>query len=1348
MNKSVYIEPRFELYNSIESLNRPLSWADKIYMGNNRHNSTTSSSISKIEELLSKDCLCICGEPGCGKSRLFEELSFIANCPIQTFANIIAPYNTIEDSHDIIILDALDEISEFQIIENLKKIAELRQSGKKVYFSCRQHYIERFRNHFDVIPSLNYVKLFPFDNSLTENFINKNLSDSAKKKELLQLIHSNESVRKVCSTPRYLENFVEYTSNSDINNIDDSVLENIFEYVIDKDFQEELNKKKELNSIDLKYVVRSVLEKVAFLMAIRRTDSLTKAELYSVLDNIPGSFITILFSEYGISNFIKQFFKATGEVVQFHMPEVREYLAAKAICGMDSPEYVLYDLAVHHEFNSVYPSWIDVIRHICYIKPEILVNVFPLINREKGIAASLIGLLKYVNVERISEHSKYRLFNEVFTYYQNNAIYVSYSDSLQFLVKSYVPNKNRSLLIPTDIEDDSQLTNACFGIANKIAIFGELFENGVIADEELVSVWLDFADKLVEHHNVQLVVNSVFALWNSTKAYSRIHAFVVNSTGFRSLPCKLQDSFFNHISYCGYEDVEYVSLLIEMAFGKNENCYAISACLHIKRPLHIITIFEKLLSCENCFKRFINPKGSLVIVHSQVVTQFRILAEENKKEAKSFFHTFLVYAVKHTYHFSGYDYNWLSELLNAAIILYGQEFIVEWVKEARNEWDFPDFLLHLDKNVVSVEFIDSIVDNFKTDDRYYVKDRVISILLGKLENQEAEIPSRYQTAFKNILNERNKQNTQNVSKIKKENKEILVLLKSKKHNDKIRAVNKLLKGNNGNVVLGKKEKDLVVRILIEQLLAVNLDNCQITRNENFYTISTDILKSFDWLKYLYKISPDSIYQFKTLIAKLIPCQWILNDNVEFMEMASKIIYLLNNEEKEKIIIWWSKREDNFMDSNSETLTNLSLTLHTSAFVSILESKVLRYINNPCLDNRLEALNAIDAFAQGIGNKPQGYYSNVIKQILFNDETKDFWYRVNGILISKFYEEGALKDRIERIKEPVKLDLDRTGTYALSPDEAELNHPTRFDCFLNCKQPSWIPCFIELIEYAIIKAKESDNLCTYAKMIVEQSARFLLIQEREDSIRKVLDIVNACQSEKVKFLLLPVVQKTVDAFLTIYKPESIQKTLRKFNEVQSKLYAGAQNEFEFISLVRKAIESVNSIIEYEGYYNEMNQPVLEDQIQKAVKIMLEKELIKLGISDISVIREAELYDKKRTDILIKCAFLPPIIIELKRLHNDEIVQPKKMREYKTKFVQYYNATHACYSFYWVFKVQSDEGKKLESKYYDMKEYYKDISSNMDFFITDCCEFARIHQPEKKNSSNNIPKLSKSKNRGKR
>lgn len=195
-----------------------------------------------------------------------------------------------------------------------------------------------------------------------------------------------------------------------------------------------------------------------------------------------------------------------------------------------------------------------------------------------------------------------------------------------------------------------------------------------------------------------------------------------------------------------------------------------------------------------------------------------------------------------------------------------------------------------------------------------------------------------------------------------------------------------------------------------------------------------------------------------------------------------------------------------------------------------------------------------------------------------------------------------------------------------------------------------------------------------------------------------------------------------------------------NEVQTKSYAGVQNEFELICLVGKAIDSVNSIIEDEGYYYEMNNPVLEEQIQKAVKIMLEKELLKLGISDVIVIREAELYDKKRIDLLIRCAFLPPVIVELKRLQNNEIQNENMMKAYKTKFIQYCNATHACYSWYWVFKVKPDEKNNLEDKFYELKDYYQDISAKVGFVLTDCCEFARIHQSEKQKPNSKFPKLS--------
>lgn len=245
MKNTQYIEPDYELYQSIDALNRPKSWSDNFVWNTSDKVDAASGQNKLIDTILSLDCVCICGEPGCGKSRLIKEIAGKSVCRVQTFTEIASDKKEIDDSCDIIILDALDEISELLIVKSLQEIAILRDKGKKVYFSCRKHYIERFTENFNSIQTVCYVKLLPFDETCINRYISSNVANEVSRNSLKELRNTNETVRKICSTPRYLEYLVAYTEGSTADSLKDgSVLERIFDYVIERDFETELKKVK------------------------------------------------------------------------------------------------------------------------------------------------------------------------------------------------------------------------------------------------------------------------------------------------------------------------------------------------------------------------------------------------------------------------------------------------------------------------------------------------------------------------------------------------------------------------------------------------------------------------------------------------------------------------------------------------------------------------------------------------------------------------------------------------------------------------------------------------------------------------------------------------------------------------------------------------------------------------------------------------------------------------------------------------------------------------------------------------------------------------------------------------
>ena len=106
---------------------------------------------------------------------------------------------------------------------------------------------------------------------------------------------------------------------------------------------------------------------------------------------------------------------------------------------------------------------------------------------------------------------------------------------------------------------------------------------------------------------------------------------------------------------------------------------------------------------------------------------------------------------------------------------------------------------------------------------------------------------------------------------------------------------------------------------------------------------------------------------------------------------------------------------------------------------------------------------------------------------------------------------------------------------------------------------------------------------------------------------------------------------------------------------------------------------------------------------------------MGLEAVRVDREVALQDNKRTDLLIRYGLCNPIIVELKLLHNKEIQEEKKRREYRNKFIQYTNATGTCLSVFWVFDVHRESSKR--SEFEKLRLEYKDLP-HTSVLLTDC------------------------------
>jgi Predicted ATPase len=147
---TTYITPTVYRYENV----------DKLLKSNPSSTSLEQLQLS-IDDLLEKRFLCVVGEPGIGKSRLFEEFissikekNKIFSCKALEFDE-----KQISGHIDYCIIDALDEVD--NIYYTLKAINNFKRShnSTKVLFSCRKHYVTTNISHFASCQELCYLEL-------------------------------------------------------------------------------------------------------------------------------------------------------------------------------------------------------------------------------------------------------------------------------------------------------------------------------------------------------------------------------------------------------------------------------------------------------------------------------------------------------------------------------------------------------------------------------------------------------------------------------------------------------------------------------------------------------------------------------------------------------------------------------------------------------------------------------------------------------------------------------------------------------------------------------------------------------------------------------------------------------------------------------------------------------------------------------------------------------------------------------------------------------------------------------------------------------------------------------------
>jgi hypothetical protein len=418
-----------------------------------------------------------------------------------------------------------------------------------------------------------------------------------------------------------------------------------------------------------------------------------------------------------------------------------------------------------------------------------------------------------------------------------------------------------------------------------------------------------------------------------------------------------------------------------------------------------------------------------------------------------------------------------------------------------------------------------------------------------------------------------------------------------------------------------------------------------------------------------------------------------------------------------------QRTDDYLYSSTLTFIDLIRDQKLTAFTPILVFYIEDKPGKTDLGEKSKALDVYAALTRGTNEGKK------FLQKLFRDQSGStggeilLRQRANAHLVTYHEDDEAIAWRFGQLKADIKrvddnaVTLSRSVSYTAAMNEME--QPTYGNCFRDNPAKKLAEPMFDLLGFSFELRKQSDAL-RYSNYLQRIIFDYFNQVKSIPLINRLRTFVNEAQFESrgssCKHLLK---QMEMDFIAENKHYSNIAEAVQSFNELNAKRYVRIRDEDDLTQLLNQVIaEDIRNVIENEGFYSvaqrltgtiafKQSGHVDEDMIQRTLKIIFENALLKRGLRSVDIYREPELLDSKRYDYLIKYGFIGPVVVELKRLDNDEIINPAKRTAYKMKLQQYLNGVNSSHGFYLIFQVLEDKDHKAKAQFELMFKEYNDI-----------------------------------------
>jgi hypothetical protein len=342
--------------------------------------------------------------------------------------------------------------------------------------------------------------------------------------------------------------------------------------------------------------------------------------------------------------------------------------------------------------------------------------------------------------------------------------------------------------------------------------------------------------------------------------------------------------------------------------------------------------------------------------------------------------------------------------------------------------------------------------------------------------------------------------------------------------------------------------------------------------------------------------------------------------------------------------------------------------------------------------RHEAISVLDSIAPDVD-----FLREVVSKFKYSADVgeRKLSHIANGLLVTAHADADAIRWRLQEIVRRVGAFIRPRGggVHGVGDLEDEITFGKTFaKPLMDLKHPGYEEDYLKLLDEAMgvwAKGKEYHEYTGYMWEIVYNYFDNLKEKRSYAPLRLMEERIATMKDREGANWLAGRMTHLRRSYLTyLGKPDNISIAIAKYNDVRSYDVNKIQNSGDLFRHVQDAFDTdLRRWIEDEGAYAVLGHKIsgsgkqeYEKLIQKTLKSQIENILIKRGFH-VEVLREAQLLDDKRTDLIIRYGFVGPIIVEVKLTSNTDIqgtkIDQSKSYASMAQYMQGYGASHGIF-----------------------------------------------------------------------